>query len=66
MYIVSTPKFNNVSSEDMKSLNVVDHIWKTGDRYYKLADQYYKDPSLWWIIAWFNLHHIIVMSLVIL
>ena len=30
------------------------HIWKFGDRYYKLAFQYYNDPKLWWIIAWYN------------
>lgn len=30
------------------------HIWKYGDRYYKLATNYYNDPSLWWIIAWYN------------
>lgn len=30
------------------------HIWKYGDRLYKLANQYYGDPELWWIIAWYN------------
>ena len=30
------------------------HIWKLGDRLYKLADQYYGDPSFWWVIAWYN------------
>ena len=30
------------------------HIWKFGDRYYKLAFQYYNDPKLWWVIAWYN------------
>jgi len=30
------------------------HIWKYGDRYYKLAHQYYGDSTLWWIIAWYN------------
>ena len=29
-------------------------MWKLGDRFYKLADQYYGDPTLWWIIAWYN------------
>ena len=31
------------------------HVWKYGDRYYKLANTYYGDPQLWWIIAWYNL-----------
>jgi nucleoid-associated protein YgaU len=30
------------------------HIWKYGDRLYKLADQYYGDVRLWWVIAWYN------------
>ena len=30
------------------------HIWKYGDRFYKLAYTYYNDPQLWWIIAWYN------------
>ena len=27
----------------------INHIWKTGDRYFKLASQYYGRPELWWI-----------------
>ena len=30
------------------------HVWKYGDRYYKLANTFYGDPQLWWIIAWYN------------
>jgi len=30
------------------------HVWKYGDRYYKIANTYYGDPQLWWIIAWYN------------
>ena len=36
------------------SLQRIPHIWKLGDRLSKLAHQYYGDPTLWWIIAWFN------------
>jgi hypothetical protein len=32
----------------------IPHIWKTGDKYYKLAATYYDDASLWWVIAKFN------------
>jgi|TARA_R100001129_G_scaffold123497_1_gene86159 hypothetical protein len=32
----------------------INHIWKTGDRYFKLASQYYGRPELWWIIAFYN------------
>ena len=28
--------------------------WKLGDKYWKIANEFYNDPSLWWVIAWFN------------
>lgn len=49
-----TTRLPNVTVEDVKTLNSVGHVWKVGDRLYKLADQYYNDPELWWIIAWYN------------
>jgi nucleoid-associated protein YgaU len=30
------------------------HIWKTGDRFYKLAQKFYGDARYWWVIAWLN------------
>lgn len=30
------------------------HLWKYGDRLYKLANQYYGDSTYWWVIAWYN------------
>jgi len=30
------------------------HIWKTGDRYYKLAEEYYGNSEYWWVIARYN------------
>ena len=36
------------------SFHVEEEYWGTGVRFYKLADTYYGDPSLWWIIPWFN------------
>ena len=30
------------------------HIWNTGDRFSKLAAEHYGDPTLWWVIAYFN------------
>jgi hypothetical protein len=51
---LSTPTFNSVSPEEINELNIIDHIWVVGDRYFKLADKYYGDPEKWWIIAWFN------------
>lgn len=51
---LSTPKFNALSPEDISKLNIVDHIWTSGDKYSKLADKYYGDAEKWWVIAWFN------------
>jgi len=31
-----------------------EHVWKTGDRFYKLADTYYGNPEYWWVIARYN------------
>lgn len=50
----ATPILNHIKEEDYDKLTLIPHIWKTGDRFYKLANKYYGDPSLWWIIAWFN------------
>jgi len=49
-----TPKMRYLTAEEINSLNVVAHIWTTGDRFYKLAHDYYNDARLWWLIAWFN------------
>jgi len=50
----NTPTFRHPSVNDIEKLNVITHIWGTGDRYFKLADEYYHDPELWWIIALYN------------
>jgi nucleoid-associated protein YgaU len=51
---VSTLKFNSVTPADISNLTVIDHVWKTGDKLYKLAKQYYGDNSYWFLLAWFN------------
>lgn len=43
-----------ITPEDMQKLTIIDHIWKRGDHFYKLAAQYYGDPTYWWVIAQFN------------
>ncbi len=50
----NTPVFRPLTDEEIISLDLVTHVWKVGDRYYKLASDYYDDPTLWWVIAWFN------------
>lgn len=49
-----TPNLKHLDSDEISQLQVVSHVWKTGDRYYKLAHKYYNDSTLWWVIAWFN------------
>ncbi len=50
-----TGKLRHPSIEEMASLERIRHVWKVGDRFYKLADRHYGDSKLWWVIAWFNL-----------
>ena len=46
--------FEYPSVQEMKDLTRIRHVWKVGDRYYKLASQYYSSPQYWWVIALFN------------
>jgi|TARA_Y100001938_G_scaffold131783_1_gene189272 nucleoid-associated protein YgaU len=50
----SSPQINYPTDEQMRELRYISHIWKQGDSLYKLADEYYNDPTLWWVITWFN------------
>jgi len=49
-----TPQMNFVTAAQTRDLNIRAHIWKLGDKFYKLADKHYANPEYWWIIAWFN------------
>ena len=49
-----TPRTRYPSPQQMAELQTLQHIWKTGDRFYKLASQYYVSPEYWWVIAQFN------------
>jgi len=50
----STARFAEISVQNRYSLTNSLHIWKTGDRLWKLASEYYGDPGLWWLISWYN------------
>ena len=50
----STSKFKHPGLKDLRSFERVSYIWKTGDKYYKLADEYYRDSTKWWVIALYN------------
>lgn len=50
----STPEFASITEQQFKNLIILKHVWKEGDRYYKLAEKYYGNAKDWWIIAKFN------------
>ena len=49
-----TPQLHTLSASERAGITTTKHIWKTGDRFYKLAHQYYGDVEYWWIIPWYN------------
>jgi len=50
----TSPSFPELTVDRRQSVVYDSHIWKRGDRLYKLAAQYYGDATLWYLIAWFN------------
>jgi len=50
----STPNFTYPDAEDIGRIQYVQHVWKLGDSYSKLAQLYYNDHTTWWVIAKFN------------
>ena len=50
----TTPNMRHPTVKEISNLNIVNHAWREGDRFWKLAGKYYNQPNLWWVIAWFN------------
>tara|TARA_R100001594_G_scaffold23528_1_gene46021 strand:+ start:12 stop:341 length:330 start_codon:yes stop_codon:yes gene_type:complete len=50
----STPTIKYPTAEELEGITMQKHIWKQGDRFYKLALQYYGSSRYWWVIPWFN------------
>ena len=51
----TTPILDHPIALEIRNLQTISHIWKEGDRFWKLAYDFYGERSnLWWIIAWFN------------
>tara|TARA_Y100000310_G_C20368182_1_gene662232 strand:+ start:145 stop:477 length:333 start_codon:yes stop_codon:yes gene_type:complete len=50
----ATPKLRHLNPKQVRQLNRVTHMWRVGDRYYKLAYKHYGDSRFWWVIAWYN------------
>jgi len=49
-----TPSMIFPTDEEQEQIEAEDYIWRTSDRFYKLAHSYYGDSKYWWIIAWYN------------
>lgn len=49
-----TPEHRYPTAEEIRELKIQKHVWKSGDKFYKLAHEYYGDSNLWWVIAWYN------------
>ena len=50
----TTPEFKEDNSYNLTELQIVEHVWKQGDKLYNLAARYYNEPSYWWVICKFN------------
>jgi len=49
-----TPQMYVPTPAQRSELVRIQHIWKVGDRFYKLALKYYNDSQYWWVIALYN------------
>ena len=52
--IYETPTMHQPTVAERSTLMTVNHIWKLGDRHYKLASRFYGESQYWWVIAWYN------------
>jgi nucleoid-associated protein YgaU len=50
----STPELKHAHFKQIAELSHYHHVWKLGDKLYKLASIHYNSPKLWWLIAWYN------------
>ncbi len=49
-----TPNLYMPTLQERMTLTTDKHVWRYGDRFYKLAHQYYGSTQYWWVIAWYN------------
>ena len=49
-----TPRLRHPTVAERQNLTRIRHVWKSGDRYWKLATENYGNPKYWWVIAWYN------------
>tara|TARA_R110002124_G_scaffold275886_3_gene446507 strand:- start:149 stop:490 length:342 start_codon:yes stop_codon:yes gene_type:complete len=49
-----TPRLKHPAAAERATLTRVKHVWKVGDRYWKLSSEHYGTPKYWWVIGWYN------------
>jgi nucleoid-associated protein YgaU len=50
----TSPRLRYPTADEIADLDVVSHVYTSVDNLSNLAARYYDDPTLWWVIAWFN------------
>ena len=50
----TTPVIRYPTQDELIKFSIATHVWKVGDRFYKLSHTYYGDARFWWVISWFN------------
>lgn len=49
-----TAVFRYPTQKELSRITKKPHVWKVGDRFYKLAAENYGNSKYWWVIAMFN------------
>tara|TARA_R110002153_G_scaffold39335_3_gene113380 strand:+ start:3398 stop:3730 length:333 start_codon:yes stop_codon:yes gene_type:complete len=49
-----TPRFKNPTEKQLARIITKEYMWKTNDRYWRIAARELGDASLWWVIAKLN------------
>ena len=50
----ATPQLFYPDEQAFETLQVATHVWKQGDKFYKLSQEFYGSVKHWWVIPWFN------------
>lgn len=50
----NTQKLNYPTDEQLANIDMLQHVWTSSDKLWRLSETYYADPSYWWVIAFFN------------
>ena len=49
-----TPIFKYFDEDDIREVDYINYVWKSGDSFWKLAKKYLNSPKNWWVVAAFN------------